>query len=260
MQGPLWRVFCRLFALAILVVSLVLLSRNSGHDSLVKAAEQLVPLSESQTPSVSVETQQGTPLSISSPRVLSVDSQYVEFAFDLTNVSSRSIRAYTIRQDVEVAKTRTNRFSFTNLYFTEKPLLDVGFLSTSFETSDVVAGKEQHIVLSVDYVEFSDGTKWGADLSYSSETSAGHRAAVTVVSTLLNKILSTGDGRTVMKAIDAGKANLTPPATKSEQWKQGFRFGVTSLTQRLKRAQNQGGPNQVERELRQLSAKLNGVP
>ncbi|OLE52277.1 MAG: hypothetical protein AUG51_18755 [Acidobacteria bacterium 13_1_20CM_3_53_8] len=113
--------------------------------------------------------------------------------------------------------------------------------------------------MSADYVEFSDGTNWGDDSARYAETSAGLRTAAHMLSKKLLNILNAGGPSAVMNALEAGGANIELPAGHSEQWRTGFRSGRIIVAERLKRAQNTGGLDQVERELRQLVERFKGV-
>jgi hypothetical protein len=138
------------------------------------------------------------------------------------------------------------------------PALDVNSLKTDVDTCE--AGNDERVSLSVDYVEFSDGTKWGGDSGNSADTSAGQRAAAWAVTKLLIDSLDTGGRGAALKLLGAGLTYVEPPAAQSEQWKQGFRFGRNSLISRLNRAKDRGGVSALELELRQIAAKLNGAP
>ena len=127
------------------------------------------------------------------------------------------------------------------------------------DTCDLRSEKISRILLSVDYVEFADGKKWGADSIKSAERSAGQRAAAHIISKRLLKILSSGNLDDVVIAIEAGAANIEPPPGRSEEWKEGFRIGCNSVTGQLKRAQAKGGLSRIGIELRRLAEKFKEV-
>jgi len=212
-----------------------------------------------QAPTLKVKAQTDTPLLISSPRLLSWDGREGEFAFELVNVSGKSIRAYAIKQEEEAGGSQASGVLFSNLDLTSSPALQPNQSQTIADTCEAISDKEQSITLSVDYAEFSDGTKWGSDTGMSAERSAGQRAAAIFISKRLAKIQSESNANEVMKVIEATSDTLEPPVDHSEEWKAGFRSAYKLITARLKNAQKQGGANQVQQKLRQLSETFKGV-
>lgn len=250
----------RLAALGVLVFCLILVSRAGGNLSLVSSAGTLATSSETQEPTITVEPQADAPLVISSPRILASDSQFTEFAFNLTNVFTKPIRAYAIREDVYWEKQRSSKYLFSNLAVAGKPPLGANLMITSFDTNDMAPGKHQQIVLSIDYVEFADGTAWGGDSGSFAETSAGQRAAATLITARLQDVVNSRDGRDVLRVIEQAQVEVQPSATQSERWRQGFRFAVASVTNRFKRAHKQGGSKKLRDEFSELTTQLKVQP
>lgn len=254
-----YRLLLRLLTLGVLTLCLGLLSRN-GSNAPLASTKKSPPLPiQTQAPAITAQTQTDTPLLISSPRILSWDGQDGEFAFELINVSGKPIRAYAIKQEVKAGGAQLSSLSFSNLDLTNSPPLQPTQSVTNFDTCPAVSKKEQRITLSVDYVEFSDGTKWGVDSAKSADRSAGQRAVASLISKRLLKILNDGNLNDVMSAIEAGAANIEPPAGVSEEWKEGFRSGSNSIAARLKNAQKRGGLSQVEQKLRELAERFKGA-
>jgi hypothetical protein len=246
--------FLRLLILGTLTLCLSLLSHKGSNIPLASTKKPPSLPIQTQPPTITVLTQNDAPLHISSPRILSWDGQRGEFAFEIVNVSGKPIRAYAIKQGVE-AGTQLSNVLFSNLDLTNHPWLQPNQSLTIFDTCQAISEKAQRIILSVDYVEFSDGTNWGMDSAKSAERSAGQRAAAYLISKRLFKILSEGNSGDVMNAIEAGAANIEPPAGHSDEWKEGFRSGSNSIVARLKNAQKKGDLSQVEQKLRQLAER-----
>jgi len=213
-----------------------------------------------QTPTVTAKTQTGAPILISSTKIVSLKGRDLEFAFDLINLSSKPVRAYAVKLEIDSERSLPQGFSLTNLDLTNAPLLMPNVSITNFDTYQVVSDKEQRIILSVDYVEFADGTHWGNDSSHSAERSAGQRTAAHILSQRLLRLLNGSNPKEVVNAIAAGAANLEPPADRSEEWKAGFRSGCSSLTAQLQRAQKKGGLQQIEQDLRALAKRFEELP
>jgi hypothetical protein len=248
----------RFLALGILVVCLTLLSRNDVNTQMPSAIAMVPSLAQTESISVSALSQPGAPLVISSPRIVSRDGQNIEVAIDMVNVSLKSIRAYAIRQVINGDVTQAGQIIFTNLDLTNKSSLQPNQLTTSFDVYQA-SGKQENITVFVDYVEFSDGTRWGVDSVNLAERSAGQRAAAYILSKRLLNILNNGNPADVMTAIGKGIANIEPPPGRSTEWKEGFRQGCKAIEQQLKRAQMKGGLNQIDPELRQFGQRFKGV-
>lgn len=253
------RLSLRLIALTVLIVCLVIISRQNSDAQLAATTPQRAQLAETPPPILTVQPQMGTPLVMSAPRIVGGNEEYKEVAFDLINVSDKPIRAYAIKQEVAVAGTpRSGTVLFINLCLTNSPMLPVNQLITRGDTFDLIPSKEAHVSLSIDYVEFSDGTRWGPDLAKSAERSGGQRAAMLVLSKRLRRFLSAGNPDEVMSAIETDAASIEPPADRSDEWKGAFRLALNSIVSHLKRTQAKGGLNEVDRELRRFSESLSG--
>jgi hypothetical protein len=246
------RLFWRLLALVIMTLCLSILTLSGVKAPPGKPGPSYV---RTQAPTVSVETQPGAPLVISSPRVVSWNGNNVETAFELINVSRTPIRAYAIKQQDIVGTAHKGTVSLHMLGLT-MPELGSNQLVTNFETYEFSSEKEKNVTLLVDYVEFTDGRIWGDDSAKSGETSAGQRAALQVLANRLVKILDAGTPTDVLNAVESGSTNIEPPPGRSDQWKMGFRLGCKSMTGHLKRIHTKGGLANVDRELRQLDKRL----
>jgi hypothetical protein len=252
------RLSLRLIALTVLIVCLVIISRQNSDAQLATTTPQRAQLAKTPPPIVTVQPQMDTPLVVSAPRIVGGNQEYKEIAFDLINVSDKPIRAYAIKQEEEVAGTRLGTVILINLDLTNSPRLPVNQLTTAFNTFDLIPSKEAHVSLSIDYVEFSDGTTWGPDSANSADRSAGQRAAMQVLSKQLRSLLSVDNPNEVMSAIKTAAASIEPPADRSDEWKGAFRLALSSIVSHLKRTQAKGGLNEVDRELRRFSESLSG--
>jgi hypothetical protein len=245
--------FGRLFALLILVVCLIAVSRNGGGSSFESQAGASTK-SPVQEPTITAQAQANQPLAITSitSAGTSPDFQGVEFAFYVINVSPRPILAYAIRQDLTAGGKQSG--GGVTLY---NPQLANSVLRPNQSvlisgTADLTSDNDNKITLSVDYVEFSDGTRWGADSVKSSERVAGQRAAATMVGKNLLEVLKAGKNDDVTKAIEDGKVIIQPPGIRSQEWNEGFSAGRASVLNRLKRANEQHGLKELELELRRI--------
>lgn len=236
-------------ALGVLTICLILLARTGGNTTFGETASTPI-----QDPTITVEVQPDVPLKIatvSSAGRMAPDSQLIEFGYYVINASSKPIRAYAIRQEISIGGETSG--AGVSLY---NPQLSNSLLSPNQSifiggTSNI-EGRNTVINLSVDFVEFFDGTKWGADLARSSERAAGQRFAAHTVSQKLLQILSVGKPEDVLTAMESGHANVVPPEDRSPEWKEGFRSGRIAVLNRLKRAKEKNNLRELERELRRL--------
>jgi hypothetical protein len=250
------RVLWRFLALGILTLCLSILSRSTVNTPLLNTNAMIPSPLQTESPRVTAPAQPDSPLVILSPRIISWDGQYLEVALDLINVSSKSIRAYAIKQGLEGEEGRRGVATFTSFELTNLPALLPNQSTTTFDVYQTGAAKPENVMFFVDYVEFSDGTKWGLDSANFAERSAGQRACAYILSKRLLKILNVSDAADVMKAIEAGTANIEPPANRSDEWREGFRGGCKSVASQLRRAQNSGRLSQVESELRKFAKRF----
>lgn len=249
------RLLWRFLVLGVLTLCLSILSRNSVNTPLASTG---VPISlpvQTQSPSVTTQTQPGAPL-VMSVRIISWDGQNLEVGIDLVNVSSKPIRAYAIKQGLEGEETHSGQVMFTSLDLTNSSPVLPNQLTTNFDVYQASSAKEQQVIFFIDYVEFSDGTRWGLDSANFAERSAGQRAAAHILSKRLLKILNAGNAVDVMEAIEMGAARIEPPTNRSDDWKEGFRGGCNSVASHLKRAQKSGSLSQVESELKKFAKRF----
>lgn len=253
------RLLLRFLALGVLTLCVTILSRSNVDTPLARTKPASPPQAQGKMPTVTTQLQPQAPLAISALRTVSWDGQSLEVAMELVNVSSKSIRAYAVKQALE-GDASSGQVMFVSLEANNKTALQPNQLTTTFDVYQASSTKEeQHVVFGVDYVEFSDGTKWGLDSGKSAERSEGQRAAGSILTKRLLQIEAAGSPAAVMNAIEKGEANIEPPAHRSEEWKEGFRLGCKSIEQHLKRAQMRGGLSQLDRDLRQLGQRFKGV-
>jgi hypothetical protein len=244
------RLFLRFLALGVLSLCFIIVSRSSGDTPLAKAIlSQWTP--QAKVPTLTTQNQPDSPLTISALRTVSQDGQNLEVSMELINVSKKPIRAYAVKQSVE--GDGSGQVIFTSLEANNKPAMGPNQISTNFDTYQMSSVTAEHVIFSVDYVEFSDGTKWGSDSGKSAERSEGLRAGSYVLSHRLLAILDKGNPNDVLDAIDKGAANIEPPTGRSDEWKEGFRFACKSIEERVKRAQKKG---QLVQDLRQFSERF----
>lgn len=185
---------------------------------------------------VSVEPRVGSPLEISSVVVDSSNPVEPKVTYFIANTSGKVVSAYAIRYVVGFGTSHSEsadlRYGFFNENVFQPTAIEPGSLEGQ-EYSEPV--KSVRVIL--DFVEFTDGTSWGADVLKSSEQLAGLRAGAQAELDGLRKLESSGGIRAVQTAL----TDLDPvvPAGHSAVWTEGFRSAVVITRGRLKRVSKQ---------------------
>lgn len=190
---------------------------------------------------VNVKPQPDSPISLSAVRLVFDDPHKPAFEYTVVNNNDKPIRAYTIRQDDGMTGSS---LSMLNLPLQRGQSRWVSTGNTSY--SEPV----REILLSVDFVEFVDGTVWGPDTTHSSQRLAGTRAGMTVERNRLLTILNEDGIAKLISDVDA-ELDVTPPTGNSPEWSEGFRTGALQYRARLRRTRTQSGQASLEALLRQ---------
>lgn len=202
------------------------------------------------SPTLIVQNQPQSPLVISAPRYVS-NPQGPEIALDVTNVSSKKIRAFAIKQVVGQGVSAQSSVYLINLDLSLSEL-PPNYSKTHYSTFEQSSGLENLVSLAVDYVQFADGTSWGDDSAKSAERVAGQRAAGEILTSKLTASLDSIEAENVQSLLRFEAANLEPKQEASDEWKVGFRTGLQAVLTRLIRAEKIGGLAKVHSELRLL--------
>jgi hypothetical protein len=202
-----------------------------------------------QPPVVSVTEQQDVPLAIFVEGYDVSDLSLLRIKYRVQNVSNKVIQAYAILEEIDRDKGGIKGTTIVNLSREAKFLQPT---QSRLETCDLPGrnGPVASLTLSVDYVEFDDGTKWGKD----SQRSAGHlagqregkKAALKKMKEMREK-----DGDHVLEEFLKKKDAevISPPAGRSAEWEYGFRVGHNTALYLLRVAHSKGGVQALVSEL-----------
>ena len=250
-----YRLIVRLAALAAVTFALILVVKQD--DQVGFGMAQSIPAFQPQAPIIVARNEPGNPLVISAERQLPKTEQAPEIAFNVTNVTNKTIIAFAIRVDAAAGElTPVSKILLQNLELSATDLPPNRSLS-NFDTYENLSSEQHRITLSVDYVEFSDGKKWGLDSLKSSEKVSGSRAALGTLTTQLAEIVRGTNANELANALES-LANIEPPPQHSEEWNNGFRWATRSVANRLKRANQAGGLSQVNTELSKFATRRAG--
>jgi hypothetical protein len=162
------------------------------------------------------------------------------------NQSLKRIRAYAIVAD----GGGVSRVDFVNL---TKPA--AVFQPTQVKTFDIAyseSNSSESVTLSVDFVEFDDGSVWGPDRHKSQDKLAGQREGAKAERRRLRELLKSKGSSAVLNAVREAVSDeheIKAATQHSEEWLQGYRNGISSIRHRLRQSLQTSDPNHVELEL-----------
>ena len=190
---------------------------------------------------VNVKPQPDSPISLTAVRIIFDDPYKPAFEYTIVNNNDKPIRAYTIRRD--------DGMTGSSLSMLNSPFLRGQSHSESIGDT-TYSEPVREILLSVDFVEFADGTSWGPDTTRSSQRLAGIRAGMSVERNRLISVLDQDGLAKLIKDLDA-QPDVTPPPGNSSEWSEGYRTGTLQYRARLRRTRTQDGQTSIEWLLRQ---------
>lgn len=237
--------------IAFIVVLMICFGITSGW-VWARVNQNTFAIASLKTPDIFVEKQEGSPILISSAYAES-NALKPSYGYSITNVSNKTIRAYAIQSEVFFGSENAKESGVDLVHLIRQPQL-----LTPNESRQKTGGNRStysqevnKIVLSVDYVEFDDGTSWGANYYKSDEYILGQRAGATAAIDGFRKKLQTGGFEALSKEIDQDSINFALQAdeSKSDRWKSGFQSGIGFIRNRVKEALNSSGKEGVEQGL-----------
>lgn len=223
-----------------IIMTVVLLRASYGQT-------QKDDYSSQQPVKVEVMEQKDCPLRI---MVVNVDNSNLSFqiiAYSLENISDKPISAYVLLGD-----GKNNGKIITNLFTTKL------FQTGKYEFSDFFVEREtikenEAVFLSIDYVEFSDGSSWGSDSQGKSEEIAGQREGVkTAIKQLKDSIKnqSASNAKNTKNLLEKDIKEIEvdmPNTNQSDEWKKGFRSGYKGIISTLQREREQKSENLIKK-------------
>ena len=247
------KLLVRLVALAAVSFSLLLVLRQDDQDGLGMA--QSMPAFQPQAPIIVARNEPGSPLVISAERQLAKTEQAPELGFNVTNVTTKTVTAFAIKQEVVSDEKAGTTVYLYNLPLSATKLPPNGVLN-EFATYDNLSNSQHRVTLTLDYVQFSDGKTWGVDSAKSGERVAGQNAATQILTTKLLGVIRDGNAHEDFANALELATNIQPPAQHSNEWNDGFKLAIGTVASRSKRAYQLGGLGRVTTELTNLATML----
>ncbi|MCP9495749.1 MAG: hypothetical protein MSG64_14980 [Pyrinomonadaceae bacterium MAG19_C2-C3] len=204
-----------------------------------------------QTPKITIHGQQGTPIVISAQYVDASTPTKPIFIYVLANVSTKPIRAYTIKHEVSYgdAQYKSHGANSVQLPSISQALLPNRSRQEEGGGETRYSQPVNEIALSVDFVEFADGTTWGEDEYKFAEKLAGVRAGGKAALKKFREKLNKGGLDALVEVLTQDDITAPDILNGSQERKDGFETGVSVIRHRLKQAKDKGGLEAVTREL-----------
>ena len=208
--------------------------------------------SSSQTPGprIIIAEQTGSPLLVLSNGVDSSNVLEPHYWYSVTNNSDKPISAYAIQERVSLGPG-TPILSTAFVHLPAEQLLLRPHVSKQEDggVGKAYAKAPIEITISVDFIEFADGSRWGVDVGKSGERLDGQRAGGKAATKKYREVLDNKGIQGLELALT--NANLIKPESErqSVDWQDGFNVGVNIVKSRLARAKLKDGPEGIKSEL-----------
>lgn len=217
-----------IFCLAALMIS--------GRPMEVKQKGEVPPVQDSAKPGllVLVKPQADSPLLITGITVDDpTDPRMPTVQFTIKNNTKKRIMAYAIRHDETLPHS-----SFSGTVAVNSPdrnrALPAGAEVQSEITGIQYSEPPISLMLSVDFVEFVDGTRWGPDTYKHGELIDGVRVGAQMAKEAMLKALEADGPEVFINSLDSIKVEADQPDSHSSEWLKGFQYGVDWMRERVR--------------------------
>lgn len=211
---------------------------------------RMISAKSAPAPDITIKKQPGAPIRISSAKVDTATEHGPRIEIVVSNSIDKTVSAYAIRYDYLYGRKKvTSSFltSFDSIDAALKPGTSVNDEQGGIEISEPL----EKVVLSVDFVEFLDGSVWGPDIYRSAERLAGQRAGAQAAAEYLLKILKERGPNTVMTTLEQENFGPNPPQDKQPRWIEGYSVGLNIVRERLRQNAATQTANAIEQILMQ---------
>lgn len=217
--------------------------------SLVLASSQLYAAitTQDQVVNISVQPQAESPLILTIISITPSTLRTPEFNYEVLNISPKAVSAYAIRRDAVIGNSQNSGVTLTSMRAVSSLLYPQARLEESF-MGVTYAADVGEIKLSVDFVEFEDGTTWGADTFKMSEKLAGRRAGGQATLKKLRELSKTQGMEATINILE-GDIAVTVQPDKTKLWREGFDEGVRIVQAQLQHTKHERGLAALEQEL-----------
>lgn len=214
-------------------------------------AQQRAPLRETpldaQIPQIIVASQPDSSLSVStSTRWATAGREMLDLYVVVKNNDAKPVRAYTTRLEHNQSEGQKEMCLIENIYFPGKVLLLDQTQGRSRFIGIAKNAPPPPIQVSIDYIEFADGSTWGQDICQAAEYLAGERAGGKAAIEWLQALIKEKGLEAAMETIRTQSINIEKPYNQSAKWEEGFVRGVGIIRHRVADAFQKEGASEVE--------------
>lgn len=234
------------FTLLTLLLSLIFFSKDSTKALLVSAQTE----QERTSPEIIISSQDDAPLRIISTSVVSAESAHFKLQVMIQNQGPKAIRAYALTSKAASEKGQNGYTDFQNL--TRQSSIWQPSAIKVDEVSDMRNEPIVSVRLTIDFVEFTNGSTWGPDIHHSSDLLTGQREGARIERERIRQLLKSKGPKALGDEIqdaDFSRSEALAGENHSERWLEGFHSGVSSIRRRLKGLSSISDVKQVETEL-----------
>jgi hypothetical protein len=189
---------------------------------------------------VTIEEQPESPIRVVLQGSELADSVVPVVELTIVNISTNAIRAYTIKYET-VSNTTGSGGWDVSIPAAKKAALTSGATASMEISGTTYAPPLNSMRVSVDFVEFADGSTWGPDKYNTRDRIGGMRAGAQAARERLSEVLTTSGPEAVMRTVNERSADgISRPSTGSPQWTQGFEEGIGFIKARVREAAKSG--------------------
>lgn len=202
-------------------------------------------------PKAVIDDQPGAPLVLCVPAMRwAADGAILDVYIVVRNEGDRAVTAYGTRAEFESAAGRREECHRFNVLSPGKAI-GPGQGDGKSRFLGVAGGAEPKSVrVSLDFVEFADGSTWGGDACKAAESLAAERAAGLATLEELRRLLESGGPQAVVDATRNCETSFGPPEGYAEKLRGAYRAGVQTVCGRVRRSYEQEGLAEIEATLR----------
>jgi hypothetical protein len=183
---------------------------------------------------VKIEEQKDCPLQITVVNVDNFALTHQTVNFNIQNIANKNVRAITVLGNSgNSGKILTTSFA-TKLFQINE------MISSDIPIEREMIKENNLLTLSIDYVEFEDGSSWGVDTQRKSENFAGERSGRLAAIKQIREFIKTQNLEDLTNFLEQEITQIKvpmPDLNQSKEWQKGFQGGykaVISIFKRLK--------------------------
>lgn len=167
--------------------------------------------------------------------------------YSVQNVGSKKIRAYVL---VLADKSDTGKV-ITNFFQS----FEVGKIIQDSISEARVNIKSNTLFLSLDYIEFEDGSSWGKDIQKQSEYLTGYKKGQRTAIDEIKSKLNNRNNEAISNLLKQEISEINPPnvdTTETVRWQNGFTGGYRFVLLRLQFAYEKRGIEAISSKLDEI--------